>query len=174
MLKILWVSWKNQSVWGGDIVAYINKNNNKLLSRKQYEAMVEKEVYEKWYNMDIEEILNYDDFEDFYRSILNNPENDYEPLVEVVLSGDEIYIDMCEPFYEPCIEMNWLEILALEHEKSIYQIAKKGGLSPSTLYSIIDNNTQALDISNDTLIAICKGLGISVFEFLYKYDGRLF
>src|SRR5690606_23986083 len=130
--KILWVSWKNQYVWGGDIIGYINKNNNKLLSRKQYEEMIEREVYEKWYNMDIEEILNYNDFDDFYESILNNPDNDYEPLVEIILSYDDnIDYDDIE-MYNPYIEMHWLEILALENEVSIYQIAKKGGLSTST------------------------------------------
>ena len=84
--KILWVSCENQYAWGGDIVGYINKNNNKLLSKKQYEEMIEKEIFNKWYNMDIGEIMEYKDFEDFRKNILDNPDNDYEPLVEVILS----------------------------------------------------------------------------------------
>ena len=172
--KILWVSWENQYAWGGDIVGYINKNNNKLLSRKQYEEMIEREVYEKWYSSDIEEIINYNDFDEFRKSILDNPELDFEPLVEVVLSDyDDIDYDDIE-MYNPYIEMHWLEILSLENEKSIYQIAKKGGLTSSTLYSIIDRDTQLCDISVETLNKILKGLDMSIFEFINKYDGRLF
>lgn len=169
MLKILWVYYSNEYAWNGEIVGYINKNNGKLLSKKQYEEMIEREAMEKWQDMDVEELTNYEDFEDFWANILNSVESDFEPLVEIIIDeNDDI------EKYNPYIEMNWLEILALEHEKSIYQIAKKGGLTPSTLYSIIDNNTSVLDISDETLNAICKGLGISIFEFIYKYDGRLF
>ena len=172
--KILWVSHSNMYVWGGDIVGYINKKNNKLLSRKQYENMVEKEVYEKWYNMTLEEIMNYEDFEDFYKSILDNPDLDYEPLVEVILSDyDDIDYDDLD-MYDPYLEMHWLEVLALENEKSIYQIAKKGGLSTSTLYSMIDRDTYLCDISVETLNKILKGLDMNIFEFIQKYDGRLF
>lgn len=168
--KILWVSHINMYVWGGDIVGYINKKNNKLLSRKQYEEMIEREIYEQWYSMDIEQILEYDDFDNFRRNILDNPDNDYVPLVEVILTDYEGDLEM----YEPYIEMHWLEILAIEHSKSIYQIAKKGGLPSSTLYSLIDRDTQLCDINTETLNSICKGLEISIIEFIYKYDGRLF
>lgn len=168
--KILWVSWENQYVWGGDVVGYINKNNNKLLSKKQYEEMIEREIYEKWYNMDIEQILEYDDFDDFRKNILDNPDNDYVPLVEVILSDCKDDLEM----YEPYIEMHWLDVLAIEHNKSIYQIAKKGGLSSSTLYSIIDRDTQLCDITAETLNKILKGLEMNIFEFIYKYDERLF
>lgn len=166
--RILWVNYSNEYAWNGDIIGYINKNNNKLLSRKQYNELIEREVYEKWYNMDIEEIINYNDFEDFYKSILNNPDNDYEPLVEIIINeNDDI------EKYKPYLEMHWLEILALENEVSIYQIAKKGGLSTSTLYSIIDKDIQLCDILDETLNKILKGLNMNIFEFIYKYEGRL-
>lgn len=166
--KILWVNYSNEYAWNGDIVGYINKNNNKLLSRKQYEELIEREVYEKWYNMDIEEILEYDDFDDFRKNILDNPDNDYEPLVEIIINeNDDI------EKYNPYIEMHWLEILALENEVSIYRIAKKGGLPTSTLYSIIDKDIQLCDITTETLNKILKGLNMNIIEFIYKYDGRL-
>ena len=168
--KILWVYYTNEYAWNGDIVGYININNNKLLTKKQYDKMVEREAYEKWQNMNIEELTDFEDFENFWAYILNNSfENDFIPLVEIIIDeNDDI------EKYNSYIEMHWLEILALEHEVSIYQIAKKGGLSTSTLYSMIDRNTQLCDISAETLNKILKVLNMNIFEFMYKYDGRLF
>ena len=169
MKKILWVSWSNEYAWGGDIIAYRNKNNDMILSKKQYNKMIERELQEILSNMDIQELADYEDFEDFWTNNLNSVETDFEPLVEIIIDDDE---DIEK--YNPYIEMHWLEILALEHEKSIFQIAKKGGLSSSTLYSIIDRNTQLYDISVEVLNKILKGLGITIFGFIYNYDGRLF
>lgn len=168
-MKILWVSWSNEYAWGGDIIAYRNKNNDMIMSKKQYDKMIERELQEILSNMDIQKLADYEDFDDFWASNLNSVETDFEPLVEFIVGEDE---DMEK--YNPYIEMHWLEILALEHEKSIFQIAKKGGLSSSTLYSIIDRNTQLCDISVEVLNKILKGLGITIFGFIYNYDGRLF
>src|SRR5690606_6378 len=128
-----------------------------------------RELQEILLNMDIHELADYEDFDDFWANNLNSVETDFEPLVEFIVDDDE---DIEK--YNPYIEMHWLEILALEHEKSIFQIAKKGGLSSSTLYSIIDRNTQLCDISVEVLNKILKGLEITIFGFIYKYDGRLF
>ena len=168
-MKILWVSWSNEYAWGGDIIAYRNKNNDMILTKKMYEEMIERELQEILSNMDIHELADYEDFEDFWKNNLNSVETDFEPLVEIIVDDDE---DIEK--YNPCLEMHWLEILALEHEKSIFQIAKKGGLSSSTLYSIIDRNTQLCDISVEVLNKILKGLEITIFSFIYKYDDRLF
>lgn len=169
-IKILWASWLNQYAWGGEVVGYYNKNTGKILSKRQYKEMIERELQEKWLNMDLNEMANFESFDDFKKSTLNDVDTDYEPLIEVIISDDEKGFDM----YEPFIEMHWLEILALEHEKSIYQIAKKGGLPTSTLYSIIDRDTPLGDITIETISKILKGLEITIFGFIYKYDGRLF
>ena len=169
MKKILWVSWSNEYAFGGDIVGYQNKNNDMIISKEQYEEMIERELRETWLNMDINKIANFESFDEFKKSALDNVETDFEPLVEIIIDENE---DIEK--YNPCLEMHWLEILALENEKSIYQIAKKGDLTTSTLYSLIDRNTQLGDISVDTLNKILKGLGITIFGFIYNYDGRLF
>lgn len=168
MLKILWVNCSNEYALNGDIVAYFNKNTNKIITKKQYEKMKEKELQEKLQDMDIQELVDYEDFENFYANVLNSIGNDYEPLVEIIINEN----DDVEK-YNPYIEIHWLEILALENEVSIYQIAKRGGLPTSTLYSIIDKDIQLYDISDETLNKILKGLNMNVFEFIYKYDGRL-
>ena len=167
--KILWVYYTNEYAWDGEIVGYINKNNNKLLSKKQYNKMIEREIREKWKYMDLEELVNYGNFDFFRIHMLNNIDIDYNALVEIIIDeNDDI------EKYNPYLEMHWLEVLALENEKSIYQIAKKGGLSTSTLYTMIDKDTQICDISIKTLSKILKGLNISLNDFVDKYDNRFF
>ena len=167
--KILWVYYFNEYAWDGEIVGYINKNNNKLITKKQYDEMVERKAYEKWQDMDVDEMADYEDFENFWANILNSVDNDFIPLVEIAINeNDDI------EKYNPYIEMHWLEILAIEFEKSIYQIAKKGKLSTSTLYSLIEKDTQLCDISLKTLNMILKGLDISLIDFINIYKNRLF
>src|SRR5690606_34299277 len=157
----------NEYAWDSEIVGYINKNNNKLITKKQYDEMVEREAYERWQDMDVDELADYEDFENFWANILNSVDNDFIPLFEIIVNeNDDI------EKYNPYIEMHWLEILALENEKSIYQIAKKGGLSTSTLYNMIDKDTQICDISIKTLSKILKGLNISLNDFVDKYYNR--
>src|SRR5690606_3273968 len=101
-------------------------------------------------------------------------ETDFEPLVEVILSDyNDIYYDDLK-MYEPYVEIHWLELLALEHDKSIYEIATKGNIAKSTLYNIISKKIYLDNISKETLNAILKGLEISIIEFINKYNDRLF
>ena len=170
--KILWVSCSNEYVKeiakDENIIGYFHKNTNKILTKRQYNEILEQEIGERWWNTNLNEITDFENFDDFIKDTLKDIENEYEALVEIVIDeNDDI------ERYNPYIKMHWLEILALENEVSIYQIAKKGGLSTSTLYSMIDRDTQIYDISDETLNKILKGLNMNIFEFIYKYDGRL-
>lgn len=173
MSRILWVSYLNEYAWCGDIIGYRNIHTNEIISKETYEEMIKREAKEKWENMwenmNVDELTNCEDAENLWANILNSVETDYEALVEIIVDDNE---DIEK--YEPCFEMHWLEVLAIEYNMSIYEIAKKSNLTKSTLYSIISRKTQLEDISDMTLNAICKGLGITIMELIYKYEGRLF
>lgn len=171
-MKILWVSWQNELGWGGDIVGYRNLHTNKILSKKQYEKMVEREIFEKWNELgeELGEKLreeNYGTFEKFRKNRLEAPDTDFEALVEFIVDEDE---DLEK--YEPYMEMHWLEIIILENGTTIYRVAKEGDLQEATLYNMIRRNTPFDKITIKTLNGICKGLGLTEFEFLTKYRDR--
>lgn len=166
-MRILWVSWNNELAWQGEIIGYRNKNSNKILSKNQYNEMIEKEIKTQWEEMAEEEKAEYDSFEHFRKNILDVDDHNFEPLVEFIVSDDD---DLKQ--YEPYIEMHWLEIAALENDTTIYQIAKEGDLQEATLYNMIRRNTEFDKITIKTLNGICKGLGLTEFEFLTKYRDR--
>src|SRR5690606_15402580 len=70
------------------------------------------------------------------------------------------------------VEMHWLEIAALENDTTIYQIARDGGLQEPTLYNMIRRNTPFDKITVGTFGGICKGLGLTEFEFMTIYRHR--
>lgn len=171
-MKILWVSWSNELAWQGEIIGYRNLHTNKILSKKQYDEMREREILEKWNELSEElgEELREEDygiFEEFRKNRLEDPDTDFEPLVEFIVSENENLEK-----YEPYIELHFLEIIALENDTTIYQIAKEGDLQEATLYNMIRRNTPFDKITVGTLGGICKGLGITEFEFMSKYAHR--
>lgn len=78
------ISWNTEDGFQGEIVAYFNLWTGQIITKEEYEKMVEREIFDMWHVMDDEEKKEFDNFEHFRRNMLSNPDDDFMPLVEYV------------------------------------------------------------------------------------------
>lgn len=63
---------------------------------------------------------------------------------------------------------NKLETLLKERDMAVTELARKVGVAPTTIYSIIQRNNKKVDI--DVLIKIARVLGVNTEYFADSYD----
>lgn len=68
--------------FNNEIIAYQNVNNGKILSVKEYNEMIEREIVEFWNALDNYQKMEYDGFRQFRDYHLNSPDPDFIPLYE--------------------------------------------------------------------------------------------
>ena len=67
-------------------------------------------------------------------------------------------------------EKHWLYQVANENNTTLYQMAKSGNISESTLYKMIARNTLFKNITINTMVKIAKSINLTSYEFVDKYN----
>lgn len=97
MKKIL-VSWNNEYGFQGNIVAYRNKYTDKIISKKEYDEQNERMILDLWnHAIDEDEKEDFKNFDEFRRRMLEYPDDDFEPLVQIIVEDDED-LEKYEPY----------------------------------------------------------------------------
>lgn len=77
------VSWNSEAGFGGEVVAYKNIHSGKIISKEEYDKMIEREILELWHLLIEEEQNEFDNYNNFRKSMLDNHDSDFIPLVEI-------------------------------------------------------------------------------------------
>lgn len=85
-MKRILISYYSEAGFGGDIVAYQHKHTQQVVSKEQYNNMIEREIKELWNLYGKKE---YGNFKDFREVMLKLSETDFVPLVEIIVENDE-------------------------------------------------------------------------------------
>lgn len=88
-MRAILVSWHNEYAFGGDVVAYKNIFTGEVIDKKRYSDMLEREIVEMWHVIGKFGKKEYGTFENFRKCMLESPDTDFIPLVQVYVDENE-------------------------------------------------------------------------------------